>query len=63
MILWVGAREVVAGAMTLGELVAFLSYLALFYVPINQIHSVNAFFVGLPISRSRFWPSTDPVYR
>ncbi len=29
----------------------------------NQIHSVNAFFVGLPISRSRFWPSSDPVYR
>jgi hypothetical protein len=29
----------------------------------NQIHSINAFFVGLPISRSRFWPSTDPVYR
>jgi ATP-binding cassette subfamily B protein/subfamily B ATP-binding cassette protein MsbA len=41
LILWVGSREVVAGAMTLGELVAFLSYLALFYVPINQIHSVN----------------------
>lgn len=28
----------------------------------NQIHSINAFFVGLPISRSRFWPSADPVY-
>jgi ATP-binding cassette subfamily B protein/subfamily B ATP-binding cassette protein MsbA len=41
LILWVGAREVVAEAMTLGELVAFLSYLGLFYVPINQIHSVN----------------------
>jgi len=27
----------------------------------NQIHSINAFFVGLPISRSRFWPSSDPV--
>jgi ATP-binding cassette subfamily B protein/subfamily B ATP-binding cassette protein MsbA len=41
LILGVGAREVVAGNMTLGELVAFLSYLAMFYVPINQIHSVN----------------------
>jgi ATP-binding cassette subfamily B protein/subfamily B ATP-binding cassette protein MsbA len=41
LILGVGAREVVAGRMTLGELVAFLSYLAMFYVPINQIHSVN----------------------
>ena len=29
----------------------------------NQIHSILAFFVGLPISRSRFWPSSDPVYR
>lgn len=28
----------------------------------NQIHSINAFFTGLPISRARFWPSTDPVY-
>jgi hypothetical protein len=27
----------------------------------NQIHSINAFFVGLNISRSRFWPSSDPV--
>lgn len=39
--LWFGAHEVVAGTLTLGELVMFLGYLALFYVPINQIHSVN----------------------
>jgi ATP-binding cassette subfamily B protein/subfamily B ATP-binding cassette protein MsbA len=41
LILWYGAGEVVEGRLTLGELVLFLSYLALFYVPINQIHSVN----------------------
>jgi ATP-binding cassette subfamily B protein/subfamily B ATP-binding cassette protein MsbA len=41
LILWYGAGEVLAGKLTLGELVLFLSYLALFYVPINQIHSVN----------------------
>lgn len=41
LILWVGAGEVARGALTLGELVMFLSYLALFYVPVNQIHSVN----------------------
>lgn len=41
LILWHGAGEVLAGRLTLGELVLFLSYLALFYVPINQIHSVN----------------------
>ncbi len=41
LILWYGAGEVMNGRLTLGELVLFLSYLALFYVPINQIHSVN----------------------
>jgi ATP-binding cassette subfamily B protein/subfamily B ATP-binding cassette protein MsbA len=41
LILSFGAHQVVRGEMTIGELVAFLSYLALFYTPINQIHSVN----------------------
>lgn len=41
LILWYGAGEVLEGRLTLGELVMFLSYLGLFYVPINQIHSVN----------------------
>ncbi len=41
LVLWYGAGEVRRGSMSIGELVMFLSYLALFYVPINQIHSVN----------------------
>ncbi len=41
LILWFGAGEVRREHMTVGELVMFLGYLALFYVPINQIHSVN----------------------
>lgn len=41
LVLWYGVGEVLRGALTVGELVMFLSYLALFYVPINQIHSVN----------------------
>lgn len=41
LILWYGAGEVLGGALTVGELVMFLAYLSLFYVPINQIHSVN----------------------
>lgn len=41
LILWYGAGEVLRGSLTVGELVMFLAYLALFYVPINQIHSVN----------------------
>ena len=27
----------------------------------GQIHSINAFFKGLPVGTSRFWPSSDPV--
>ncbi|RMH31459.1 MAG: ABC transporter ATP-binding protein [Nitrospirae bacterium] len=41
LILWYGSGEVMRGSLTVGELVMFLSYLALFYVPVNQIHSVN----------------------
>ncbi|MEO6203752.1 MAG: ABC transporter ATP-binding protein [Nitrospirales bacterium] len=41
LIVWYGAGEVVAGRLSTGELVMFLSYLVLFYTPVNQIHSVN----------------------
>ncbi len=41
LILWYGTTQVQAGHLTVGELVAFLAYVALFYIPINQIHSVN----------------------
>jgi ABC-type multidrug transport system fused ATPase/permease subunit len=41
LIVWYGAGEALTGRLSVGELVMFLSYLALFYTPINQIHSVN----------------------
>ncbi len=41
MVLWFGTAEVLEHRLSVGELVMFTSYLALFYVPINQIHSVN----------------------
>jgi len=41
MVLWFGTAEVLQHHLSVGELVMFISYLALFYVPINQIHSVN----------------------
>lgn len=44
-----------------GEGNALVTYEA-FKIWGNQIQSINAFFVGLPISRARFWPSSDPVY-
>ncbi len=41
LILWYGAQEVLAGHLTVGQLVMFLSYLTLFYTPVNEIHSLN----------------------
>jgi hypothetical protein len=29
----------------------------------GQIRAINAFFIGLPISTARFWPSSDPIPR
>jgi ATP-binding cassette subfamily B protein/subfamily B ATP-binding cassette protein MsbA len=41
LILLYGVGLVQAGTITIGSLVAFVGYLALFYTPINQLHSVN----------------------
>jgi len=41
LVLWVSPSQVAAGKLSIGELFMFVSYLALFYVPVNQIHSVN----------------------
>ena len=41
LVLWYGSGQVLQGDLKIGELVMFLFYLALFYTPVNQIHSVN----------------------
>lgn len=40
LIVWyVGGRDVIGNDMTLGELIAFLAYLAMFYAPLNALSS------------------------
>jgi ATP-binding cassette subfamily B protein/subfamily B ATP-binding cassette protein MsbA len=39
---WWGAREILAGRLTVGELVIFLSYLGQLYDPLNQLSHVGA---------------------
>ena len=41
LVLWVGGSQVLQGSMSLGALVAFLFYLAMFYEPIGRLHSLN----------------------
>jgi ATP-binding cassette, subfamily B, bacterial len=38
---WVGAREVLSGAMQTGDLIAFLMLTAFLYEPINKLHQLN----------------------
>ena len=39
---WLGANEVIAQRLTVGELLIFLAYLAQFYEPLNQLSHVGA---------------------
>jgi len=40
LIVWyVGGRDVIGGGMTLGQLIAFLAYLAMFYAPLGALSS------------------------
>jgi ATP-binding cassette, subfamily B, bacterial len=41
LVLWIGGQQVFTGALSLGELIAFLLYLALFYEPIGRLHGLN----------------------
>jgi len=41
LVLWFGGRAVLEGRMAVGELVAFLLYVGMFYEPVTRLHSLN----------------------
>lgn len=41
LVLWFGGRTVLAGTMSVGQLVAFVIYLNLFYEPVGRLHGLN----------------------
>jgi ABC-type multidrug transport system fused ATPase/permease subunit len=61
LILLYGAGLVQAGDITIGSLVAFVGYLALFYTPINQLHSVNHMLQHALASGERLFEIIDTV--
>ena len=61
LILLYGVGLVKAGAITIGTLVAFVGYLALFYTPINQLHSVNHMLQHALASGERLFEIIDTV--
>jgi len=42
LVVWVGARHVLSGTLSIGDLVVFISYLASLYGPINSIVQTNS---------------------
>jgi ATP-binding cassette, subfamily B, bacterial len=41
LVLWIGGQQVFHGNLSIGELIAFLLYLTLFYEPIGRLHGLN----------------------
>ena len=44
IVLWFGGRAVIADRLTLGQFVAFLWYLGMFYEPVRSLHGLNQMF-------------------
>jgi len=53
LVVYVGARSVLSGHLSLGQLVVFISYLAQLYVPVNQITQSWGLIAGARIGAQR----------
>jgi ATP-binding cassette subfamily B protein/subfamily B ATP-binding cassette protein MsbA len=62
IVVYAGARSVMAGTLTLGQLMVFISYLAQLYNPINQITQSWGLIAGARIGARRVFEvlETDP---
>jgi ATP-binding cassette subfamily B protein/subfamily B ATP-binding cassette protein MsbA len=56
---WLGARQVLAGALTVGELFIFLSYLVLLYEPLSQLSYLGATVAGALAGARRVFEILD----
>jgi ATP-binding cassette, subfamily B, bacterial len=54
-ILWLGAHEALAGQLSVGAIIAFLSYLGALYAPLNSIMYAGSTIQGAAGSARRVW--------
>jgi ATP-binding cassette subfamily B protein len=59
LVVYVGARSVLSGHLTLGQLTVFIGYLALLYVPVNQITQSWGLIAGARIGAARCFEILD----
>ena len=59
LVVYVGARSVMGGSLTIGQLIVFISYLAQLYVPINQITQSWGLISGARIGARRSFEVLD----
>ena len=59
LVLGFGGTEVMAGRMTLGQLIGFLFYLALFYDPVGRLHGLNQMIQGARAAGERVFDILD----
>jgi ATP-binding cassette subfamily B protein/subfamily B ATP-binding cassette protein MsbA len=59
LVVYVGARSVLSGHLSLGQLVVFISYLAQLYVPVNQITQSWGLIAGARIGATRCFEILD----
>jgi ATP-binding cassette, subfamily B, bacterial len=59
LVVYVGARSVLSGALSLGELVVFISYLAQLYAPVNQITQSWGLIAGARVGAKRCFEILD----
>jgi len=59
LVLWVGGSQVLHDRMTVGELVGFMFYLALFYEPIARLHGLNQMLQAARASGERVFDILD----
>ncbi len=59
LVVYAGARAVLSGALTVGQLIVFISYLAQLYAPINQITQSWGLIAGARVGARRVFEVLD----